>query len=94
MYDFHGGMLDLDALLPGMMEAGLQGLEVYCSNQRANVTDKYRSVARKHGLLATGGSDFHGDQVSAGVRVGDATATSEVLAAICELGRSAVPVSR
>ena len=94
MYDFHGGVLDLDALLPEMMEAGLQGLEVYCSNQPASVTDKYRSVARKFGLLATGGSDFHGDQVSAGVRVGDATATSEVLAAICTLARNAAAVGR
>ena len=89
MYDFHGGALDLDALLPEMMKAGLQGLEVYCSNQPARVTDKYRSVARKFGLLATGGSDFHGDQVSAGVRVGDAIAAPEVLAAICELGHVA-----
>ena len=94
MYDFHGGMLDLDALLPEMMAAGLQGLEVYCSNQSARVTDKYRSVARKLGLLATGGSDFHGDQVSAGVKVGDATAAPGVLAALCELGRGAAATSR
>ncbi len=96
MYDFHGGVLDLDALLPGMMEAGLQGLEVYCSNQSARVTDKYRVVARRNGLLATGGSDFHGDKVSAGVKVGDAITSHEVLAAVYEMGRNQLlsPVDR
>ena len=94
MYDFHGGALDLDALLPEMMEAGLRGLEVYCSNQSARVTDKYRRVARKLELLATGGSDFHGDKVSAGVKVGDAIAAPGVLAAICELGRGVTAAIR
>ncbi|MDP6183303.1 MAG: PHP domain-containing protein [Gammaproteobacteria bacterium] len=94
MYDFHGGVLDLDALLPGMLEVGLQGLEVYCSNQSARVTDGYRGVARKHGLLATGGSDFHGDEVSAGVKVGAALASHEVLVAVCELGQSIASSNR
>jgi len=86
MYDFHGGALDTEALLPRMIEAGLQGLEVYCSNQSSSTTEKYRGVAQKHDLLATGGSDFHGDQVSAGVRVGAAVASDEVLEIVCQLG--------
>ena len=86
MYDFHGGTLDLESLLPEMMKAGLQGLEVYCSKQSAEVTKGYLAVARSYDLMATGGSDYHGDDVSPDVNVGDAVTPHEVLLAIRELG--------
>lgn len=50
-----------DELIPSFVEAGLDGLEVYyphCSNA---VTGYYEGIARKHGLVAIGGSDAHGE---------------------------------
>jgi predicted metal-dependent phosphoesterase TrpH len=40
---------------------GLAGLETLYSSHTAQQTDRFRSIAREHGLLITGGSDFHGD---------------------------------
>lgn len=52
--------LDLPALLPELCDAGLQGLEVYYTNYTRAVTAELRLVAERWGLVATGGSDFHG----------------------------------
>ncbi|MBI2323064.1 MAG: PHP domain-containing protein [Chloroflexi bacterium] len=52
--------LDLPALLPQLCAAGLQGLEVYYTNYTRDVITELRIVAERFGLVATGGSDFHG----------------------------------
>ncbi len=44
-----------------LKEAGLLGLEVQHSDQSAELQDYYSGLARKLGLLETGGSDFHGE---------------------------------
>jgi hypothetical protein len=51
---------DLDAMLPEMIEAGLMGLEVYYPRYDAVTTEYLMATARRHRLLATGGTDFHG----------------------------------
>lgn len=88
LYDFHGGSLDLRSLLPRLVPAGLQGLEVYCPRQPAGVTDGYLATAREFGLIATGGSDYHGEDISAGVNIGDAITPHDQFQAICELGKA------
>lgn len=50
----------VDELIPSMAKAGLQGLEAYYHNATKTVTKFYVSLARKYGLLLTGGSDSHG----------------------------------
>jgi predicted metal-dependent phosphoesterase TrpH len=52
-----------------LRDAGLRGLEVFHSDHRPADMQRYAGVARKYGLLVTGGSDFHGDvkpQISLG----------------------------
>lgn len=39
---------------------GLEGLEVYYGSHRPAEINRYKELADRHGLLATGGSDFHG----------------------------------
>jgi len=39
---------------------GLRGIEVYHTRHRPEDVAQYRTLAEKHGLLITGGSDFHG----------------------------------
>jgi len=50
------------AVLEEMVDWGLMGLEVYYRSLGPDDTRYYRDLAEKHGLLVTGGSDFHGEQ--------------------------------
>ncbi len=54
--------LPLDALLPELKAGGLMGLEVYYPNYDAHTTESLMAAARRHNLLVTGGTDFHGVQ--------------------------------
>jgi len=56
----HPMLTQKDELIPGFVKAGLKGLEVYYPNCMDTVTEFYERIARKHGLIATGGSDDHG----------------------------------
>lgn len=49
-----------DELIPQLVEAGLQGLEVYYPNSSKKIIEYYERIADKHGLIKTGGSDAHG----------------------------------
>ena len=51
---------DVTALMPELCDAGLNALEAYHSDHGPRETDLYLRLARHYGLLATGGSDFHG----------------------------------
>ncbi len=51
----------VDELIPSFVEAGMKGLEVYYPNCSENVIQYYKRLADKNNLLATGGSDAHGD---------------------------------
>lgn len=48
-------------LLEELAHAGLQGIEAYYSEHSPEQEQKYVQLARDLGLVATGGSDFHGD---------------------------------
>lgn len=54
---------DLDMMLPDLLAAGLLGIEVYYPGYDATTTEYLMNIARRHGLLLSGGSDFHGIQV-------------------------------
>lgn len=49
-----------DDIIPALVEAGLDGLEVYYANSTEAAIVYYKGIARKHDLLMTGGSDAHG----------------------------------
>jgi len=60
----HPGTTRRDDLIPSLAGAGLAAIEVFHSDHDAAATDKYRTVARDHGLAMTGGSDYHGPGTS------------------------------
>ena len=60
---------DVPALMPELCDSGLNALEAYHSDHGPADTRLYLELARKHGLLVTGGSDFHG-AVKPGVKLG------------------------
>ena len=51
---------DLAGVMPELCRDGLNAIEVYHSDHQPANTEMYLTLAKKHGLLATGGSDFHG----------------------------------
>ena len=62
----HPGVLDfdqphrLDTFVDILVKAGLEGVEVYYSGHDSAQTKYLADLARSKGVLATGGSDFHG----------------------------------
>ena len=51
---------DVEALLASMIRHGLDGIEAHYPQHTPEQTKRYAEIAREHGLLVTGGSDFHG----------------------------------
>jgi predicted metal-dependent phosphoesterase TrpH len=58
-------------LLAELKSYGLQGLEVYYPEHSENQTRQLNALARRYGLVATGGTDFHG-AIKPGVELGSA----------------------
>ena len=62
----------LEWLVSELVKLGLDGLEVYNNGSGLEDTDRLIKLARQHGLIITGGSDFHGDpgsQVQMGIGI-------------------------
>ncbi len=51
---------DPDRLLASLLPHGLDGVEVYYPMHTSEQVAHYAAFAKTHGLIATGGSDFHG----------------------------------
>ncbi len=76
---------ELEEMIVGLKNDGLDGLEVYYSEHTPEMTRLYLELAARHGLLPTGGSDFHGDNkngISLGRGRGDLAVPYELLAAL------------
>ncbi|HUP19850.1 MAG TPA: PHP domain-containing protein [Gemmatimonadota bacterium] len=56
----HPGTFRRDDLIPILVEAGMEALEVRHTEHSAAVARHYEAMAVRMGLLPTGGSDFHG----------------------------------
>jgi hypothetical protein len=62
----HPGLLkyesetQLDDLIDQLKQVGIQGVEVYYPGHSADQTRLFAELARRHDLLLTGGTDFHG----------------------------------
>ena len=50
----------IEDLVVHLKKKGLQGLEVYYPTHTPEETEHFAEIARRHGLLITGGTDFHG----------------------------------
>ena len=63
-----------------LARGGLDGLEVLHSDHNPSVRQRYLKYASEFDLVSTGGSDFHGEQVTPGRRPGDSITPPENLA--------------
>ena len=57
----HPGQTDVDSRISAYVAAGLDAIELFHPDHDAGTVDRYRSMASALNLLASGGSDFHGD---------------------------------
>jgi len=61
----HPGLLaDPVAVVERLVPAGLDGIEVHHPKNHENTRLNARAQAERHGLIVTGGSDFHGELLS------------------------------
>jgi predicted metal-dependent phosphoesterase TrpH len=60
---------DVPALMPELCDAGLDAIEAYHSDHTPDHVALYLDLAKRYGLLVTGGSDFHGS-VKPGLMLG------------------------
>lgn len=56
----HPALSGIDDLVPRLAEAGIVGIEAFHASHDARTRARYVDLAARHGLVATGGSDFHG----------------------------------
>ena len=67
------------ALIEELTAAGLWGIEVHHPDHPAFVRDELREAADRLGLVATGGSDFHGEPEHV---IGTCTTSEDAFAAL------------
>lgn len=73
---------EMATLLDRLCAAGLVGLEALCSGYRRHERDGYAYLARRFGLVPSGGSDFHGSYkpgLELGIGYGDLHVPETVL---------------
>jgi len=59
----HPGLANRDELIPELVDAGLLGIEAFYPEHSSSQITTYRELCARLGLIATGGSDFHGPRV-------------------------------
>jgi predicted metal-dependent phosphoesterase TrpH len=69
----HPGLTRRDDLIPALVGAGLDALEVRHSDHDAATEARYRAMAAALGVLSTAGSDYHGDVGRRAGRLGGVT---------------------
>ena len=86
----HPGLANRDAMIGALVDAGLAGIESYYPEHSAGQTQNYLELCQRHGLVATGGSDFHGPTIGhaphPGAQTVPQTAWEQLRARAVELG--------
>lgn len=67
----HPGLVADPSLVDTLIAQGAMGIEVYCHTHGPAATRRFLALARRHGLLVTGGSDYHGAMLEKSFRLGD-----------------------
>lgn len=82
----HPGVCKCDnSIISEFAAAGLQALEVYHTDHDSTQVNRYRRLAKRLGLVATGGSDCHGPISLRGYLLGTVTVGDEVVEQLREL---------
>ena len=84
----HPGKLNMDDLIPVMVDAGMAAVEVFHSDHRAADVARYQDVAAQYSLLVTGGSDYHGPGTGRASYLGRVGISEEAFAALADRARA------
>ena len=81
----------LEELIPRLQKVGLVGIEAYYNGYQSKLVKYLASLARKYGLIASGGSDYHGLEGVSETALGGVTVPFECLKQLFALaGQKAV----
>lgn len=86
-------LLDLESLVARLAAVGLAGLECYYSQYGPSVTSALAALARRHRLVPTGGSDFHGEETRSSRRLGAVYVPPETPALLLARARQRPPAA-
>lgn len=75
----HPGWGFHEVLIPGLVQAGLEGVEVYYPDHSPAMQAHFLSIAKEHNLLVTGGTDYHGEGFATRVPIGSQYVPPEVI---------------
>ncbi len=79
----HPGYIhDYSDLVARLVSAGLDGVEIWHPGNNEHVRANLRALAQRYGLIATGGSDYHGEAVKPAIRLGCFTAPEGAIEAL------------
>ena len=84
----HPGVTGVDHLIPQLVDAGLLGIEAYHADHTVDQREHYAELAVSLGVLATGGSDFHGT-AARNPELGSVDIPTEAVEALLAAGRRA-----
>jgi len=80
----HPGLANRDEMIPELVAAGLAGIETFYPEHSAGQIEAYRAICRERGLVATGGSDYHGSHTGRANTLGTPHVPLEVWEALKE----------
>ena len=72
----HPAVYDSYDIIPELVEHGLRGIEVYYPRAEQGDAERLGDICRRHGLIMTGGTDFHGANSPKPLPLGTCTASS------------------
>ncbi|MHB8156296.1 MAG: PHP domain-containing protein [Desulfocucumaceae bacterium] len=81
----HPGLSNSDGLILSLISEGLAGIEVYHPGHDPQICERYLQICKNNGLIATGGSDYHGEESKKHNRLGFCTVDYQVVKRIRDL---------
>jgi predicted metal-dependent phosphoesterase TrpH len=81
---------DIEPLEPFILElkrAGMVGIEIYYNGYASKTIDQLKRLAKKHNLVACGGSDYHGLDESIGASMGSVDVPLESVEQLVSLSK-------
>ena len=75
----------LDEVLPAMVEEGIDGIEIFAEKYGKEDRERYAGLARDHGLVPAGGSDYHAKGSDDEILPGNGGMSGPTMSAVEEL---------
>jgi predicted metal-dependent phosphoesterase TrpH len=80
----HPGWGVKEEMIPPLVDAGLEGLEVYYPDHTPSMVTRYLETAQRLDLITTGGTDFHGGDLATKVPPGSQYVPAECVSKLKE----------